>query len=159
MCAGQCEAGDRGHNVIIARSHSFSRFLCFSRRAAARRHQGIEPLRSRCCVVVGEIPHLTLLLNTAEGKRDIPHPKHDGKLIERHVVYAAHPIPSKIRRYWQWGGPHASCRMPLDGFAVVVVGSMRRTRQKLCISNWVRQPCLAMSAHASSLGRLCPRCW
>ena len=50
-------------------------------------------------VVVGEITHLTLLLNPAEGKTDIPHPKHDGKLIERHVVYAAHPMPSKIRRY------------------------------------------------------------
>ena len=50
-------------------------------------------------VVVGEITHLTLLLNPAEGKMDIPHPKHDGKPIERHVVYAAHPMPSKIRRY------------------------------------------------------------
>ncbi len=44
VCAGQCEAGGRDHNVIIARAQSFSGFLCFSRRAAARRHQGIEPL-------------------------------------------------------------------------------------------------------------------
>jgi hypothetical protein len=152
---GNVEAGGTGHNVIIARAHSsFSRVsavavaMIASLCAAARWRQGIEPLRSRSCVVFGEIPHLTLLLKTVEGQRNM-----------RHVLYAAHPIPSKIRRYWQLGGPHASCRMPLDGFAVVVVGSMRRTRQKLCISNWVRQPCLAMSAHASSLGRLCPRCW
>ena len=89
-------------DVIIARAHSsFSLYsavavaMIASFCAAARLRQGIEPLRSRCCVVVGEITHLTLLLNTAEGKRDIPHPKHDGKPIERHVVYAA-PC---LRRY------------------------------------------------------------
>lgn len=38
--------------------------------AAARRHQGIEPLRSRCCVVFGEIPHLTLLLKTVHDLRE-----------------------------------------------------------------------------------------
>ena len=36
--SGQCEAGLQWH-------HCFSVFLCFSRRAAPRRHQGIEPLR------------------------------------------------------------------------------------------------------------------
>ena len=56
--------------------------------AAARWRQGIEPLRSRSCVVFGEIPHLTLLLKTVEGQRNM-----------RHVLYAAHPIPSMTRTY------------------------------------------------------------
>ena len=41
--------------------------------------QGIAPLRSRSCVVFGEVTHLTLLLNT-EGKMEMPRPKHDGAL-------------------------------------------------------------------------------
>ena len=77
----------QGHNVIIARAHSsFSRVsavaiaMIASICAAARLRQGIAPLRGRSCVVFGESTHLTLLLNTAEGKRDIPRPKHDGAL-------------------------------------------------------------------------------
>ena len=84
---GNVEAGGTGHNVIIARAHSsFSRVsavaiaMIASICAAARLRQGIAPLRSRSCVGFGEITHLTLLLNTAEGKRDIPRPKHDGAL-------------------------------------------------------------------------------
>ena len=92
---GNVEAGGTGHNVIIARAHSsFSRVsavavaMIASLCAAARWRQGIEPLRSRSCVVFGEIPHLTLLLKTVEGQRNM-----------RHVLYAAHPIPSMTRTY------------------------------------------------------------
>ena len=116
VCAGQCEAGGRGHNVIIARAHSLSGFFVFQpscSRAPAPGDRAVAKslLRRGWC----------LPFKTVEGKRDISHPKHDGKPIERHVVYAVHLMPSKIRRYWQLGGPHVSCRMPLDGFAVFVV--------------------------------------
>ena len=49
---GNVEAGGTGHNVIIARAHS-----SFSRVSA-----------------------VAIAMITAEGKRDIPRPKHDGAL-------------------------------------------------------------------------------
>ena len=62
-----------------------------------------------------------------------------GSVVVGEITHLAHPMPSKIRRY----------------LAVCLLMGCRRccSCQKPCISK-VRQPCLAMSAHASSLGRL-----
>ena len=62
-----------------------------------------------------------------------------GSVVVGEITHLAHPMPSKMRRY----------------LAVCLLMGCRRccSCQKPCISK-VRQPCLAMSAHASSLGRL-----
>ena len=62
-----------------------------------------------------------------------------GSVVVGEITHLAHPMPSKIRRY----------------LAVCLLMGCRRccSCQKPCISK-VRQLCLAMSAHASSLGRL-----
>jgi hypothetical protein len=62
-----------------------------------------------------------------------------GSVVVGEITHLAHPMPSNIRMY----------------IAVCLLMGCRRccSCQKPCISK-VRQPCLAMSAHASSLGRL-----